>query len=113
MKNRLNMWIFFPVIDDDCERIHSSCTSAHCFDSAYVAKQPVAWEEYCFGVLVKRTPGTIDRWTGRRGNTVESGVKHHTINHLLHSEGFTTGQHSCDPSKIGTFRLTQICLCYL
>ena len=77
MKNRLNMWIFFPVIDDDCERIHSSRTAAHCFDSAYVAKQPVAWEEYCFGVLVKRTPGTIDRWTGRRGNTVESGIKHH------------------------------------
>ena len=40
--------IFFPGINDrHCDRIDSSLTTLHCFDSGYVGKQPVAWKEYC------------------------------------------------------------------
>ena len=38
----------YSLIDDShCNRIHSSLAAVHCFDSGYMGKQPVAWEEFC------------------------------------------------------------------
>ena len=35
---------FFPrIYDSHCDRIHSSLTAVHCFESSYAGKQPVAW----------------------------------------------------------------------
>ena len=48
--------LFLRIDGSHCNRIHSFPTAVHCFDSGYVGKQPVAWEEYCVA-LVKRTSG--------------------------------------------------------
>ena len=37
--------------------------TVHCFDNSYVEKQPVAWKEFLFGVLVKRILESMDRCT--------------------------------------------------
>ena len=56
--------IFFPRIEDShCTRIHSSLT-VRCFDSGYVGKQPVAWEEYSAVHWIKEFQKSIDRFTG-------------------------------------------------
>ena len=82
--------IFFPMIDDShCDRIHSSLTGVHCFDSGYVGKQPVAWTEYCAEYWLKELQESMDWCTGRHDITevllsfVENGIKHHTINTIL------------------------------
>ena len=79
--------IFFTRIDDShCDRIHSALTVVRCFDSGYVGKQPMASKEYCARRCLKELSrkawiGTLSKRYNR--NTVENGVKHHTINQQL------------------------------
>ena len=55
----------FPMINDShCERMHSSLTSARCFD-INLGKQPVAWKEYCAQYWLKELQESMDRCTGR------------------------------------------------
>ena len=57
--------LFFPRIDDNhCNRIHSSLTVVHFFNSGYVGKQPVAWKEYCVELWLKELQKSMDRCTG-------------------------------------------------
>ena len=56
--------IFFPKIENShCTRIHSSLTAVRCFDSGYVGKQPVAWEEYSAVHWIKEFQKGTDRCT--------------------------------------------------
>ena len=50
--------------DSHCNRIHFSLTTVHCFNNAYVAKQPVAWKEYCAEYWLKELLESMDRCTG-------------------------------------------------
>ena len=67
--------------------IHSSLTTVHCFGIGYVEKQPVAWKEYCAEYWSKELQESMDRCNGHRDitDTVENGVKHHTINQSIYS----------------------------
>ena len=62
--------IIFPRIDDShCDRILASLTAVHCFDDAYVRKQPVAWKEYCAEYWFKELQESMGSCTGRRDLT--------------------------------------------
>ena len=47
-----------------CNRIYSSLTALHCFDSGYVGKQPVTWKEYCMENWLKEVQESMDICTG-------------------------------------------------
>ena len=89
LKNRRSLirssaWpIFFPRIDDShFDRIDSSLTAVHCFDSGYVVNQPVAWKEYYAEYWFKEVQESMDRCTGRRDMTeilLKTSLKHHLI----------------------------------
>ena len=60
----------FPIIENShCNRIHSSFTAVRCFDNGFVAKQPVAWKEYCEEYWLYDLQESMDRCTGRRDIT--------------------------------------------
>ena len=58
----------FPRINNiNCDRIHSSLTTVHCFNNCYVGKQPLTWKEYFeYFVRLKELQQSIDRCTGLR-----------------------------------------------
>ena len=45
--------------------IHSSLTTARCFDNGYVGKEPVARREYCAEYRLKEIQESKDRCIGR------------------------------------------------
>ena len=73
--------IFFPRIDDNCDRIHSALTTVHCFDNGCVGKQPVASKEYCAEHWLKELQESMAGFTGC-----------HDINEILLKMAFNTIQ---------------------
>ena len=58
--------LFLNIDDSHCDRSHSSLTTVHCFDNGYYGKAACGFEKILYGILVKRTPVSVDRCTGHR-----------------------------------------------